>query len=190
VRTGRQRRARSKANAGRPHSTTLDRRITMALGSSARKAIAEPVERRGSNAQPLGDRAAVSAMAQLEVSAAAAEPPWPSQPPMDFRDWRRFARYPNYLAAHIVAGLLESEGVPTVVESWGGTPARIPRPFGSRRSSCTGHGGFWPFPRRPMLSYCSSQRESCSRPMRLHSERRSNHPIHSRRPQAGACSRG
>lgn len=28
----------------------------------------------------------------------------------------RFARYPNYLATHIVAGLLENEGVPTLVE--------------------------------------------------------------------------
>ena len=97
--------------------------MTMALDSRARKAIAEPVERRGSNAQPLGDRAgAVSAMAQLEVSAAAAEPPWPGQPQLDFRDWRRFARYPNYLAAHIVAGLLENEGVPALVESLGVFP--------------------------------------------------------------------
>jgi hypothetical protein len=61
-------------------------------------------------------------MTQVEVSAAAAEPPWPNQPRTDFRDWRQFARYPNYLAAHIVAGLLENEGVPTVVESFGVFP--------------------------------------------------------------------
>ena len=92
----------------------------MALDSRARKAIAEPVERRGSHVQPLEPRAGAASMTQVE--AAAAEPPWPSQPHVDFRDWRRFARYPNYLAAHIVAGLLENEGVPTVVESWGSFP--------------------------------------------------------------------
>lgn len=95
----------------------------MGLDSRARKAIAEPLERRGVSAQPLGDPpGAVAAMAQLEVSAAAAEPPWPTQPQVDFRDWRRFARYPNYLVAHIVAGLLENEGVPTIVESYGAFP--------------------------------------------------------------------
>src|SRR5262245_43559964 len=97
--------------------------MTMALDSRARKAIAEPVERRASNAQAVGDRSGgVAAMAQLEVSTAAAEPPWPSPSQVDFDDWRRFARYPNYLAAHIVAGLLENEGVPTVVESYGVFP--------------------------------------------------------------------
>ena len=36
--------------------------------------------------------------------------------------WERFARYPNYVAAQIVAGLLENEGVPTLVESIGVFP--------------------------------------------------------------------
>jgi len=104
----------------------------MALESHARKAIAEPEddvysitsdERRGSNVHPLDHReGAVSAMAQLEVFAAAAEPPWPSPLHFPIREWRRFACYPNYLAAHIVAGLLENEGVPTVVESFGAFP--------------------------------------------------------------------
>lgn len=88
-----------------------------------RKAIVEPVERRDSNVYALGSRkGSGSTAAQLEVSAAAAEPPWPTYPPVDFRDWRQFARYPNYLAAHIVAGLLENEGVPAVVESSGVFP--------------------------------------------------------------------
>src|ERR1700681_2758991 len=51
------------------------------------------------------------------VSAGAAEPPWDAPPYLLLREWERFARYPNYLAAHIVAGLLENEGVPTIVES-------------------------------------------------------------------------
>src|SRR5262245_17791686 len=100
----------------------------MALESQARNLDAtlrddvSSVERRGSNAHSLDHRGSASAVAQLEVSAAAAEPPWPSWPRIDFREWRRFARYPNYLAAHIVAGLLENEGVPTVVESYGVFP--------------------------------------------------------------------
>lgn len=65
---------------------------------------------------------AVSNIAQMEVSAAAAEPVWPSPSPEFLREWERFARYPNYLAAMIVAGLLENEGVPTVVESIGPFP--------------------------------------------------------------------
>lgn len=91
----------------------------MALDSQVKKAIAEPVERRGSNVQPLDTRVDAISMAQLDVSAAAAEPPWPNRLQAEFRDWRQFARYPNYLVAHIVAGLLENEGVPTVVESSG-----------------------------------------------------------------------
>jgi hypothetical protein len=94
----------------------------MALDSRARKAIAEPVDRRGANVQPMDPRAGAVSMAQLEVSAAAAEPPWSSFPRIDFREWRRFSRYPNFLAAHIVAGLLENEGVPTIVESYGVFP--------------------------------------------------------------------
>ena len=56
-----------------------------------------------------------SGMAQLEPTSAIPEPPWPSGPVL--QDWERFERYPNYLAAHIVAGLLETEGVPTIIEA-------------------------------------------------------------------------
>jgi hypothetical protein len=62
---------------------------------------------------------AVSSMAHWEVSAAAAEPPWPTPPHGSYREFQRFERYPNYLAACIVAGLLENEGVPPIVESSG-----------------------------------------------------------------------
>jgi hypothetical protein len=85
--------------------------------------ITEPddlVEERVSEAPALDSlRYAVSSMSQPEVSAAAAEPPWPIPPHTPFREWQRLDRYPNYLAAHIVAGLLENEGVPTIVESIG-----------------------------------------------------------------------
>ena len=97
----------------------------MPLESQDRKlnGASTTIERRDSNVYALGDRQGAEAgAAQLEVSAAAAEPPWPSFPRIDFREWRRFSRYPNYLAAHIVAGLLENEGVPTIVESFGVIP--------------------------------------------------------------------
>jgi hypothetical protein len=97
----------------------------MALESQARKLndAATAIERRDSNVYAVGDRRGAAAVPQLEeVSAAAAEPPWPKFPRIDFREWRRFERYPNYLAAHIVAGLLENEGVPTIVESQGVFP--------------------------------------------------------------------
>jgi hypothetical protein len=47
---------------------------------------------------------------------------WPSPADAGRLQWERFARYPDYVAAHIVAGLLENEGVPAVVESIGVFP--------------------------------------------------------------------
>src|SRR5262245_58191417 len=100
---------------------------SMTLGTKSSNSIAEELadplleasvnERTAISDGPRGY--VVSSVRNLEVSATAAEPPWPLPPNAEYREWRRFARYPNYLAAHIVAGLLESEGVPTIVESIG-----------------------------------------------------------------------
>lgn len=43
-------------------------------------------------------------------------------PSRAFREWVEFGSYPNYLAAHIVAGRLEVEGVPTLIECVGNLP--------------------------------------------------------------------
>ena len=48
-------------------------------------------------------------------SDAAAEPPWPDLPSNQEVQWERFMRFPGALDAHIVAGRLNIEGVPTVV---------------------------------------------------------------------------
>ena len=57
-------------------------------------------------------------MAQAEFTDAATESPEPlfapQTPPVA---WIRFAYYPNAWSAHIVAGLLENEGVPAMIES-------------------------------------------------------------------------
>src|SRR4051812_33286161 len=61
-----------------------------------------------------------SSVAHWEVSTAPADPPPRAPRPHGSRgDWQRFEHYPNYLAACIVAGLLENEGVPAVIESSG-----------------------------------------------------------------------
>ena len=48
---------------------------------------------------------------------AAAEPPWPEPPPHEELRWECFLRFLGPLEAHIVAGRLNAEGVPTVVLS-------------------------------------------------------------------------
>ena len=47
---------------------------------------------------------------------AAAEPPWPQFPLPEQVPWERFARFINPLEGHIVAGRLNVEGVPAIVE--------------------------------------------------------------------------
>ena len=62
-------------------------------------------------------------VAQLGVSAAtASEPPWPDPSGVSYWEWERFGRYSNYIAAQIVAGRLEMEGVPAIVEAIGAFP--------------------------------------------------------------------
>ena len=46
---------------------------------------------------------------------AAVEPPWPEFPSHQAVQWERFMAFPDPMAAHIVAGRLNAEGVPTVV---------------------------------------------------------------------------
>ena len=46
---------------------------------------------------------------------AAAEPPWPDFPPHQEVQWERFMRFFRPLDAHILAGRLNVEGVPTIV---------------------------------------------------------------------------
>ena len=48
---------------------------------------------------------------------AATEPPWPDFPPHQGVRWERFMRFSGPLDAHIVAGRLNVEGVPTIVLS-------------------------------------------------------------------------
>ncbi len=64
----------------------------------------------------------VLSVAEIEVTVGAAEPPWPTPPSTPYREWERFGLYSNYIAAHIVAGRLEIEGVPTIVEASGVFP--------------------------------------------------------------------
>src|SRR5688572_11516793 len=60
---------------------------------------------------------------RVAATAAAAdlEPPW-FTPDIGEVEWETFARYPNYLAAQIVAGLLENEGLFVIVETWTAFP--------------------------------------------------------------------
>ena len=69
----------------------------------------------------------VSSMSHLDAPSIAvvAEPPWPATPQSLPIEWEEFDRHPNYLAAHIVAGLLENEGVPTIVESSSAFPGTL-----------------------------------------------------------------
>ena len=48
-------------------------------------------------------------------SDAASEPPWPELPPHQKVQWERFMRFPGPMEAHIVAGRLNADGVPTIV---------------------------------------------------------------------------
>jgi hypothetical protein len=45
------------------------------------------------------------------------EPPWPTPSETLLWNWERFERYPNHITASIVAGRLEADGVPTIVEA-------------------------------------------------------------------------
>lgn len=56
-------------------------------------------------------------MAQIKVTDAVTEPPESFAPPETPVQWIRFEHYPNPWHAHIVAGLLENEGVPAVIET-------------------------------------------------------------------------
>jgi hypothetical protein len=53
-----------------------------------------------------------------------AEPPWFFSPFTPI-EWEAFARYPNYLLAQIVAGLLENEGLPAIIVSWTAFPGAL-----------------------------------------------------------------
>ena len=66
----------------------------------------------------------ISGAPQLTATVAAfgPEPPWSPPPDINRVDWEPFAVYPNHLAAHIVAGLLENEGLPTVITAWTAFP--------------------------------------------------------------------
>ena len=54
------------------------------------------------------------------------DPPWFLSPNINPIEWQAFASYRNPLSAHIVAGLLESEGVPTIISGWSAFPGAIP----------------------------------------------------------------
>ncbi len=58
----------------------------------------------------------------FDGAAVVSDPYWPQLPSGAFREWVEFASYPNYLVAHIVAGRLEVEGVPTLIDCVGILP--------------------------------------------------------------------
>jgi hypothetical protein len=66
----------------------------------------------------------LSGLPQVAATAAVPElePPWITPPDVDRVDWAAFAVYPHHLAAHIVSGLLENEGLPTIVTAWTAFP--------------------------------------------------------------------
>jgi len=64
-------------------------------------------------------RDALSSAAYPDASSDAIEPFFPAPADGGWREWQRFSRYRSNLDAHIVAGLLENEGVPTIIESVG-----------------------------------------------------------------------
>ena len=57
-----------------------------------------------------------SAAAQWDALVGTIGPNWPHPLGVNIREWVRFSRYPNYLAAYIVAGRLQAEEVPVIVE--------------------------------------------------------------------------
>jgi hypothetical protein len=64
-------------------------------------------------------RGALSSAVYAEAPADALEPVFPAPVGGGWREWERFSRYRNDLDAHIIAGLLENEGVPTIIEPLG-----------------------------------------------------------------------
>ena len=66
----------------------------------------------------------ISGVPQLGTTAAVLgpEPPWSPPPDINRIDWEAFAVYSHHLAAHVVAGLLESEGLPTIITAWTAFP--------------------------------------------------------------------
>jgi len=50
------------------------------------------------------------------------EPPWFLPPNLAEVEWEIYARYSNYLAAQIVAGLFENEGLPSIAVAWTSLP--------------------------------------------------------------------
>lgn len=63
--------------------------------------------------------APLASSAHVQPTSTVAEPRWPSQEQETLSEWGRFSRYPSAISAHVVAGLLNHEGVPTIVESLG-----------------------------------------------------------------------
>lgn len=61
----------------------------------------------------------LSSAVHTEASSDAIEPPIPAPVGGGWREWERFSWYQNDLNAHIAAGLLQNEGVPTIIESVG-----------------------------------------------------------------------
>ena len=67
---------------------------------------------------------AISGSPQTDTTAAVfgTEPPWLLPPNLTEIEWEIYAFYPNYLAAQIVAGLFENEGLPSIVVAWTSLP--------------------------------------------------------------------
>jgi hypothetical protein len=89
---------------------------------SAASAKIDPNLERTSGAEARAISSTPAAAANTENQ----EPPWFSPPRDKAVEWQAFASYSNWIAAQIVGGLLESEGVPTIVTDWTAFPGAVP----------------------------------------------------------------
>src|SRR5262245_30797310 len=92
---------------------------------------------------------AISEAPELDATASTygSEPPWTVPPNLAGIEWEICAHYPNYLAAQIVAGLFENEGLPSIIAAWASFPGVgsaalwVPKPLIHRARWITAQAG-------------------------------------------------
>jgi hypothetical protein len=94
-----------------PSDTTLERTVTHLASRDAGES------HRSLSVSDLAVRSVRGGAVGLGPSDATAEPPWPELPAGQELRWERFMRFAGPFEAHIVAGRLNLEGVPTVLLS-------------------------------------------------------------------------
>ena len=77
-------------------------------------AVRDSAERTTAAIEPLTVVSGSSQQSSLPRDAAA-QFPWPSPSPDRLAPWDELARYPNFMEGHIIAGLLNNEGIPAAV---------------------------------------------------------------------------